>query len=145
MRDQDVVLPEYGQEVIFTKSAFRYGAKIPLATVYVDQISGEEMEKFILMDRQKISEEGIMIVVVEIEGETGKVVSKPDIIARGFVFPEKDGFVKQLNEELLLELNQKSPKSSNMGVYRKIIQRTSENLLYRMKREPLVIPIVIEV
>ena len=145
MRDQDVVLPEYGQEVIFTKSAFRYGAKIPLATVYVDQITGEEMEKFILVDRQKISEEGIMIVVVEIEGETGKVVSKPDIIARGFVFPEKDGFVKQLNEELLLELNQKSPKSSNMGVYRKIIQRTSENLLYRMKREPLVIPIVIEV
>ena len=145
MRDQDVVLPEYGQEVIFNKISYRYGAKVPLATVYVDQITGEEMEKFILMDRQKISEEGIMIVIVEIEGETGKVVSTPDIIARGFVFPEKEGFAKKLNEELLVELNQKTPKSNNMGAYRKIIQRTSENLLYRMKREPLVIPVVIEV
>lgn len=145
MREQDVILPEYGQEVIFNKISYRYGAKVPLATVYVDQITGEEMEKFILMDRQKISEEGIMIVIVEIEGETGKIVSKPDIIARGFVFPEKEGFVQQLNEELLSELNQKTPKSNNMGSYRKIIQRTSENLLYRMKREPLVIPVVIEV
>jgi ribonuclease J len=145
MREQDIVLPEYGQEVIFNKISYRYGAKVPLATVYVDQITGEEMEKFILMDRQKISEEGIMIVIVEIEGETGKVVSTPDIIARGFVFPEKEGFAKKLNEELMVELGQKTPKSNNMGAYRKIIQRTSENLLYRMKREPLVIPVVIEV
>lgn len=145
MREQDIILPEYGQEVIFNKISYRYGAKVPLATVYVDQITGEEMEKFILMDRQKISEEGIMIVIVEIEGETGKVVSTPDIIARGFVFPEKEGFAKKLNEELLVELGQKTPKSNNMGTYRKIIQRTSENLLYRMKREPLVIPVVIEV
>ena len=145
MREQDVVLPEYGQEVIFTKIGFRYGARIPLATVYVDQITGEEMEKFILMDRQKISEEGIMIVIVEVEGETGKIVSAPDIIARGFVFAEKEGFVKQLDTELLKELNQKASKSNNMGAYRKIIQRTCENLLYRLKREPLVIPVVIEV
>lgn len=145
MREQEIILPEYGQEVIFNKISYRYGAKVPLATVYVDQITGEEMEKFILMDRQKISEEGIMIVIVEIEGETGKVVSTPDIIARGFVFPEKEGFAKKLNEELMVELGQKTPKSNNMGTYRKIIQRTSENLLYRMKREPLVIPVVIEV
>ena len=144
MRDQDIVLPEYGQEVQFSKSGFRYGAKVPLATVYVDQITGEEMEKFILLDRQKIAEEGIMIAIVEIEGETGSVVSTPDIIARGFVFPEKDNFAKKLKTELMAEMEQSKGKA-NMGVYRKIIQRTSENLLYRMKREPLVIPVVIEV
>ena len=145
MREQDVVLPEYGQEIVFTKLGFRYGAIVPLATVYVDQITGEEMEKFILMDRQKISEEGIMIVIVEVEGESGKMISPPDIIARGFVFPEKDGFQKQLDEELQVELNQKTSKAASIGNYRKTIQRSTENLLYRMKREPLVIPVVIEV
>lgn len=145
MRDQDVVLPEYGQEVIFTQSGFKYGAKIPLATVYVDEITGEEMEKFVLLDRQKISKEGIMIVVVEIEGGSGKVVSTPDVIARGFLFPEKDSFAKKLEEELIETLSEKMGKNANFNVYRKMIQRTTENLLYRMKREPLVIPIVIEV
>lgn len=145
MREQDVVLPEYGQEMLFTKSGFRYGAKIQLAAVYVDQITGEEMEKFILLDRQKIAEEGIMIVIVEVEGETGKVVTTPDVIARGFVFPEKDGFAKKLEQELMGDLLKNGSKNANMATYRKIIQRTCENLLYQMKREPLVIPVVIEV
>lgn len=144
MRDQDIVLPEYGQEVIFNKAAFRYGNKIPLATVYVDEITGEEMEKFVLLDRQKIIKEGIMIVMVEIEGETGNVISTPDIIVRGVSFPEKDGFVKKLEEELGRNMGQKVGKP-NAAIYRKNIQRAAENLLYRMKREPLVIPIVIEV
>lgn len=144
MREQDVVLPEYGQEIVFTKSGYRYGAKIPLATVYVDEITGEEMEKFVLLDRQKIIKEGIMIVMVELEGESGKILSEPDIIVRGVAFPEKEGFIKKLNDELGKTLGQKTGKT-NPAMYRKAIQRATENLLYRMKREPLVIPVVIEV
>lgn len=144
MREQDVVIPEYGQEVIFFKGGFKYGAKIQLSTVYVDEITGEEMEKFVLLDRQKIIKEGIMIVMVEVEADSGKVISKPDVIVRGVAFPEKDGFVEKLNSELGKSLSQKSGKT-NPAMYRKAIQRTTENLLYRMKREPLVIPVVIEV
>ncbi len=145
MREQDVVLPEYGQEIIFNKNNFRYGAKIPLATVYVDEITGEEMEKFILLDRQKIAKEGIMIIIVEVEGETGKIISSPDIIVRGGIFTEKEGFAKKLEGELGETLSGNGDKKPNMGIYRKTIQRKAEELLYRMKREPLVIPVVVEV
>ena len=145
MREQDVVLPEYGQEVLFTRGGFKYGAKIPLATVYVDEITGEEMEKFVLLDRQKIIKEGIMIVIAEVEGETGRMASDPDVIVRGVAFPEKEAFTKKLSDELNGTFNQKNGKASNFAVYRKSIQRAAENILYRMKREPLVIPIVIEV
>lgn len=143
MKDQDVIIPDYGQEVIFFKGSYKYGAKIPLATVYVDEITGEEMEKYVLLDRQKIIKEGIMIVMVEVEGESGKVVSMPDIIVRGVAFPEKDAFAKSLDSELRKSISQKG--KANAAIYRKSIQRTAENILYRMKREPLVIPIVIEV
>lgn len=145
MREGDVILPEYGQEVVFFKGGFKYGGKIPLATVYVDEITGEEMEKFVLLDRQKIIKEGIMIVMVEVEGETGKVLSEPDIIVRGVAFPEKEAFTKKLIEELGRSFGQKTGKPANSSVYRKTIHRAAENILYRMKREPLVIPIVIEV
>ena len=146
MREQNVVLPEYGQEVIFAPGAFRYGAKVPLATVYVDEITGEEMEKYVLLDRQKIIKEGIMIIMVEVDGETGRITTDPDIIVRGVAFPEKDGFTKKLAEELGRSFGQKvTGKATNFAIYRKSIQRAAENLLYRMKREPLVIPIVIEV
>jgi hypothetical protein len=86
-----------------------------------------------------------MIVMVEVEGETGKIVSPPDIIVRGGIFPEKEGFVKKLEEKLREALGGNDNKKANMGIYRKTIQRKTEELLYRMKREPLVVPIVIEV
>jgi ribonuclease J len=144
IREQDVILPEYGQEVLFFKGSFKYGQKIPLATVYVDEITGEEMEKFVLLDRQKIANEGIMIIMVEVEGESGKVVSEPDIIVRGVTFAEKDEFSKKLSDDLKSQIG-KDGKKSNVGIYKKIIQRSAENILYKMKREPLVIPVVIEV
>src|SRR5690606_35612351 len=112
--------------------------------VYVDEITGEEMEKFVLLDRQKIVKEGIMIIITEIEAESGRVISAPDIIVRGVTFPEKDAFAKKLSDELGQNLAQKGGKT-NPTLYRKTIQRAAENILYRMKREPLVIPVVIEV
>ena len=144
-KDNKVVLPENGQEVIFNQNGFKYGQKIPLSTVYVDQITGEEIEKFVLLDRQKISKEGIMIIIAEIETATGKIISTPDIIARGFTFPEKEGFAKKLEVGLSEVLNKQTGKPSGFSFYRKMIQRKAEDLLYRAKREPLVIPVIIEV
>lgn len=143
--EKDVILPENGQEIIFNESGYRFGIKIPLSTVYVDQVTGEEMEKFILLDRQKIASEGIMIIITEIESATGKIVSTPDIIARGFSFPEKDVFAKNLESSLRDVLNNEKGKPAGFAYYRKMIQRKAEDLLYREKREPLVIPVIIEI
>lgn len=144
-KDSDVILPEGGQEIVFSGISYKFGNRIPLQTVYVDEITGEEMEKYVLLDRQKISKEGIMIILVEVESETGKIISTPDIIARGFVFPEKDSFAKSIENSLKAKLNGKNQQSGGYGFYRKLIQRSAEELLFRMKREPLVIPVVVEV
>ena len=144
-KDNEVILPENGQEIIFSNGGFKFGKKVPLQTVYVDEITGEEMEKYVLLDRQKISKEGIMIIIAEVENETGNIISTPDIIARGFVFPEKDSFAKKLETSLRETLNEKTGKATHFSYYRKMIQRKAEEQLFRMKREPLVIPVIIEV
>lgn len=143
-QENEVILPENGQEIIFTNGAFRFGKKVPLQTVYVDEITGEEMEKYVLMDRQKISKEGIMIIIAEIENESGKVISTPDIIARGFIFPEKDSFAKRLETSIKEKLSGKTAVP-HFSYYRKLVQRIAEEILFKMKREPLVIPVIIEV
>lgn len=143
--DQNIILPENGQEIVFTGGNYKFGIKVPLSTVYVDEITGEEMEKFVLMDRQKIAKEGIMIIIAEVETESGRIVGTPDILSRGFVFPEKDQFAKKLADQLVKDMGEKSAKATHFGYYRKIIQQNAESLLYRMKREPLVIPVIVEV
>lgn len=144
-RDKQVVLPEVTQELIFANGSFRYGNKIPQSTVYVDQITGEEMEKFIIVDRQKIAKEGIVIVLSEVDGETGKLASTPDVIARGFALADKDAFLKKLEAELARSLLPSTGKTTHFGAYRKIIQRKAEELLYRERKEPLVVPVVVEI
>lgn len=143
--EQDIILPENGQEIVFTGGNFKFGIKVPLSTVYVDEITGEEMEKFVLMDRQKIAKEGIMIIIAEVDTESGRIINTPDIIARGFTFPEQPQFAKKLAEGLKKNMGEKTAKATNFGYYKKTIQRSAEELLYRLKREPLVIPIIIEV
>jgi len=143
--ERNIILLESGQEVSFTNNSYRVGKKQNLQTVYLDEFTGEEMEHFVLRDRQKISKEGVMIILAEVDANTGKFVTPPDIIARGFLYPGKEEFTKKLIRESEKLLSDKKGKAVNLGYYRKVILRIAERLLMRERREPMVIPIIVEV
>ena len=131
---------------VFTKDSARFEKSIPLKKVYVDEISGEELESFVLLDRQKLSSSGIVIVLAEIDSENGQLVGHPDIITRGFTY----GNINKLRDKLSNELNNifgsKKEKVTNWIHIRRTIGKTAELLTFRaIKRRPLVLPVVIEV
>ncbi len=143
--ERNIILMESGQELNFSGTTYRVGRKHDLRTVYVDEFTGEEMEHFVLRDRQKISKEGVMIILAEVDTNSGKLVAPLDIIARGFLYPEKEEFTKKLEEQFAKFLSENGGKAINWGYYRKVIQRSAERILMREKREPMVIPIIVEV
>lgn len=143
--DDKVIFADNAREVIFTQNGFRYGKAPSLPNVYVDQVSGDQIENYIIHDRQKIAKEGVMIIVCEIDSITGQLMSKPDAIAHGIILDNKDQFNQKLGEELAKMFGGKKEKITNWNYFRKTIQQKAERLLYDEKREPLVIPIVIEV
>lgn len=143
--ENDVIFADNAREVIFTHNGFRYGRENKLANVYVDQVSGESVEKYIVLDRQKIAEEGVAIIVTEIETATGQLHSPPDVIAKGATFADKEKFVKLLSDGLSKEFSQRQERVTNWNYYRRHIQQKAEELLYREKREPLVVPVILEV
>ncbi len=142
--DNNVVIGDSGKEIIFTKNKFTFGRDIKTSTVYVDQITGEEVDNFVILDRKKIAEEGILIVMVEVDSATGEIVGKPDLITKGFNYLNKDSLVRKLEDQLNQSFN-KREKVDNWRFYRRMIQQKTESLLYRQGREPLVIPVVVEV
>ena len=143
--DDKIILLERVQEVLFSQHGFRMGRKIEAAQVYVDQLTGEEVEKYVIMDRKKISEEGVVIIVVEVDSETGQLVSKPEVVTKGLVYPNKEKFVSKLELELQKIFNKRPQNHTNVMFYRKLIQQKAEDILWRDKREPLVVPVVLEV
>lgn len=142
---KDALLLEDGQEVIFGKDSVRFGRKIAVRNVYVDQITGEEVESFVLRDRQKISMEGVVIVMVEIDSSNSELVGKPDIVIRGL--SPKD--TKDIQTTLITDLRQGFPqkgKVDNWVFIRNKVGEIAERRIFKtLKRRPLVLPVIIEV
>ena len=142
-RNQALFLDE-GQEVFFNKMGMKLGQKFGMKRIYIDDVNLEEMETFVLMDRQKISQEGVLILIMEIDNETGKVFNKPQIIMRGI--PQKDySKIDKSLQKVIANFSSQSSISDN-SLLRKILKdKIEREILRRLKRAPLIIPITISV
>lgn len=144
--EKDVILPEDGQEVVFDKSGtVVLGKKNSLQNVYVDQVSGEEVESFVLRDREKISKEGIVVVMAEVD-TYGNLAGSPNVIVRGITGTEVNQIVEGLSKEIKNNVKGKNKKVTDWNYLRRFIASIAERYLAsKMKRRPLVLPVVIEV
>ena len=144
--DKDIILVENGQPVIFSAEGASLGKKINLKKVYVDQISGEEIEGFVLRDRQKLATDGVLIVMAEIDSTSGQLVDRPNIIVKGFSIPETQEIVRDLARQIKNSLSQKRPKVTDWIYMRKFVGEVSERYLFKnFRKRPLILPVVIEV
>lgn len=144
--DNDVLLIEAGQPVIFTKNRVNFGKKVHLKNVYVDEISGEEVESFVLRDRQRLATDGVVIVMAQINQETGQLFDKPNIIVRGFTTPEAQQISTQLAKELRNSFSQKRRSVIDWIYMRKFVGEIAEKYIFKnLRKRPLVLPVVIEV
>lgn len=143
---QNIFLIEDGQEVIFSQSGAKLGRKIPTRNVYVDEISGEAVEQFVIRDRQKISQGGIVVIMVEVEGQSGKITNTPNIILRGLPGEDSNDINKQVTKDLRKALSKNRGRITNWVHVRKLVGEIAENSIFRStRRRPLIIPVVIEV
>ena len=140
-----VLLVENGQEIQFNRGKALLGKKLPLKTVYVDEITGEEVEHFVVRDRQKLSKDGIAIVMVEISRENGRIVGTPDVVARGIPPSDVQIFRLKLTDALQTVFRERRGDSGWFHA-KKRIGEISERLMFSaLNREPLILPIVVEV
>lgn len=143
--DDKIIFADEGREIIFSESGARILRPINIPNVYVDQITGETLDKYLILDRQKISKEGVIIVICEISASSGQLVSAPDAVVRGIVGFNREEFIKKLEAKLVKTFSTHKDKVTNWTYFRKTIQNRSEEILYNEGREPLVIPTVLEV
>lgn len=143
--ENDIFLIEDGQEVIFAQGQARLGRKIEIRNVCLDETTGGELESYVLRDRQKLSEGGIAIILVEVDSATGQIVNTPDLIIKGFIFDDK-AFRGKLIDQLRKALSGKKGRVTNWVYTRKLIGEISERYIFKeLHRRPLILPVVIEV
>ncbi len=143
---QDVLLPDSGQEIVITRQGATFGQRYSMKNVYVDEISGEEIEGYVLRDRQRLSQDGVIAIMVEVDAAAGSLADKPDIVVRGFSEKDAEEMRQAISQELQKVLSGKQGQVTNWIYLRKMIGEVTEKRIFRdFRRRPLILPVVIEV
>jgi len=140
-----ILMPDSGQEVIFQNDKAQLGRKLKLRTIYVDEVSGEELEHYVLHDRKQISQEGIVAVIAEIDSTDGTLVDKAQVIIRGITGKETQDATDIINDALQKGLKPGVPIADWNYMRKKVRELTEQAIISLLHRKPLILPIVIEV
>lgn len=148
MPSQNIFVNKTGDVLEIDRNSAKVTGTIPTGNVLVDGLGVGDVGNIVLRDRKHLSEDGLMIVVVTISKEDGKVLAGPDIISRGFVYVREsedlmDG-AKTVIKEVLNECEEKNIKE---WAYLKnnIKENLKEYLYTKTKRNPMILPIIMEV
>ncbi len=148
--DEDhVFIPDNGQVMEFWKGGARKTQeKVPTDYVFVDGLGVGDVSQVVLRDRKLLAEEGMVVVIVQVEKRTGKLIGSPDIISRGFIYmKEHQELIKQTRDRVKKLVVDKDPKSAADTKYIRdqIRDKIGTFLFKKTERRPMVLPVIIEV
>lgn len=132
---------------ITTSNAKLADTKIPNGIILVDGLGIGDVGEIVLRDRKAMSTEGIFVVICTVDRKTGKLLTSPDIISRGFIYMrENEKLVNNVRNEVkrMVEVKEGEGPANWAVVKTKIRDRVSDFLYNETQRRPMVIPVVIE-
>jgi ribonuclease J len=125
-----------------------FGEDIHAGVIYVDGVNIGEPDDAALRDRREISADGIFIVVATISSDDGTIVADPEVIFRGVAFLEEaDALVEDLKDLVEDQLDEaaKAGHRENHLVEEDLHEAIGKFVWQRLRRRPMVLPVVIEV
>ena len=83
---ENILIADIGRVIELTANSAQLAGTVPAGRVFVDGYGVGDVGSVVLRDRRHLAQDGMIVVVVSLSGETGELVSGPDIITRGFVY-----------------------------------------------------------
>jgi ribonuclease J len=126
----------------------RFGEDVHAGVIFVDGVNVGEPDDVALRDRREISADGIFIVVATISSDDGEVVADPEVLFRGVSFLEEaDALVEEL-EDLVEDSLEEAAKAGTRELHlvQEDLHDAVAGLVYeKLRRRPMIIPVVVEV
>lgn len=150
MPKENILVPDNGFIIEFSQKGFLVQKeKAPTNYIFVDGLGVGDVGDIVLRDRQALSKDGMFVIIVAVDRQTGKVRNSPDIISRGFVYlrESKDLLKQTRNKVIEIVENTAGNGGAVNWVYVKdeIRNKIGDFLHTKTERRPMVLPVVIEV
>ncbi len=130
------------------ESGARFGKQEQTGVVFVDGVEVGDIEDVALRDRRALSADGILIVVATVSGQDGRPLAPPEVISRGVPFlAETDGVLEDLSETVERSLERAAADEVHeISLLQEHVRDDVAAFMYdRLRRRPMVLPVVVEV
>ncbi len=144
----NVFIIENGTPIeLFPDGTAHRGSPVTAGYVYVDGLSVGEVGDVVLRDRRSLANDGMFMIVVTVDKQTGEVIGRPEIVTRGFVhLNEKDPLMAEAVERVVTAISTPGSHISEVALLKTQIKDGVSRYLYEQtKRRPMVFPVVVEV
>ncbi|PIZ87672.1 MAG: ribonuclease J [Candidatus Nealsonbacteria bacterium CG_4_10_14_0_2_um_filter_40_15] len=150
MQEKNVIVAENGQIVNLSQNGiFVEKKEVPSNYVMVDGLGIGDVGEIVLRDRQMLAEDGMFVIVMVVDKQTGKVRGSPDIISRGFVYLRESKDLLRETRNKVIEIVNKAAGANgavNWTYIKDEIRNKIGQFFYtRTQRRPMILPVVIEV
>lgn len=148
MDRKNIVIAENGAVVELTRDKICTNGKIVAGNVLIDGLGVGDVGNIVLRDRRQLSQDGIMIVVVGVDGATNQIVSGPDIVSRGFVYVrEAEDLMGEARDKVQVALDKcEENNNTEWSALKTAIRDSLGRFLFeKTRRRPMIIPIIMEV
>ena len=148
MDKEDIFILSSGDVLELSEESAEITGKVPVGGILVDGLGVGDVGNVVLRDRQHLAEDGILIVVMSLDGYTGQLVAGPDIVSRGFVYVRESD---ELMEEARIVVDEAVNHCLDRGItdWGKLKNTTKDALgeyvWKKTKRRPMILPIIMEV
>ena len=145
---QNIFILNNGRVLEINKEEAKITTSVPSGKILVDGLGVGDVGNIVLRDRQHLSQDGLIVIVMTMDGSTGEIVAGPDVVSRGFVYVrESENLMEDVKKVIRDEVRMleehgirdwttiKSTLKDNLRDY--IFQKT--------KRNPMILPIIMEV
>ena len=148
MAPDHILITDIGQVIELDAENMRQAGTVEAGRVFVDGYGVGDVGSIVLRDRQHLAEDGLIIVVVTIESESGAVVAGPDIVSRGFVYVrESEALMEEARQIVKRALDDCQDRNIREWSALKInIKDQLSSFIYKKtKRGPMILPIIMEI
>jgi ribonuclease J len=144
-----ITFAEVGDVIELTPERVTVTGRIDAGYVYVDGVTVGAVGDMVIRDRRALARDGILMVVVTVDRETGQIVAGPEIVTRGFVYMKEAGELldatkAHLRETLAAYTN--GHQTDDWGYLSRQLRDATATYLFReTRRRPMILPMVMEV
>ena len=147
LEQSHIAVVEDGETVELDAETMERGEKIGTGLVYVDGLGVGDVEQVVLRDRRHLAEDGILVVTLTLDRDTGTVLGGPELVSRGVIEPELSvRLMADARAAVLQSIGRFTDSHPELSLLQEVVHDAVSQTVYKQtRRRPMVIPVVTEI